>query len=225
MIHAEFALEDINCGPIVLAQADFHVREGSGSDEAVIREMWDENVYQMPYSAIEGAVVDIGANIGSVSVWAAKMGATVYAVEPERHNRALLRENVAANDVEVSVLGLAVGREGTALITNDHGGSRLVDYPQPGTAHYVPVITLDTLLRNTGIEEVAICKIDTEGSEYDIVEYASLDALNRIAYLVMEFHTAPAGKFGAMIEKLAEVFNIHIIGSPARGGQFYGRRY
>lgn len=45
-------------------------------------------------------LVDIGANVGMYSVWAAKTrGARVYAFEPEAQNYALLNRNIALNDL------------------------------------------------------------------------------------------------------------------------------
>ncbi|MHC1635779.1 MAG: FkbM family methyltransferase, partial [Candidatus Methanospirareceae archaeon] len=80
-----------------------------------------ENEYWIPESAIEGAkvykgdfgvVVDIGAHVGGVALYAAKNGAKiVYAIEPTPINYFLLTRNILENRLEhiVTPLPYAIG--------------------------------------------------------------------------------------------------------------------
>jgi FkbM family methyltransferase len=203
----------------------FHVRDND-SDAAVIHETWTENVYQIEASDFghTGLLVDIGANIGAVSLYAVSLGARALAVEPEVDNLNYLHRNLQENNAvgRVIVYPVAVSDfRGTGRITSAGGNSRLMLYQ--GTE--VPVLDLGALLAVNGVEQCDVCKIDVEGSEYQIIGGASIPTLERIRYLTMEFHAVNDRTFGAMIAKLAKVFNSHIIGSPERGGYYYGRRY
>lgn len=208
----------------------FATRPDSVADPAVIREMFDENVYQLhPHDlGHTGLLVDLGANIGAVTAWAANLNRTedrhirVLAVEPQRENRALLERNLSGNGLTewVTVVPEAIGESaGTALISDEHGGSRLGD-----TGDTVTVVSLDTLLAD--IPEVDVLKIDTEGAEYPIVRGAQTATLAKARYIVMEYHQTKDRTFGMMVAKLAHTHNLHTFGSPREsGGMLYGRRY
>lgn len=202
-------------------QYRFTTRDGSPSDEAVIREMWAEDVYQLRIVNLDGAtLVDIGANIGAVSVWAASQGARVIAVEPEPDNLKYLRMNIADNGVDVTVDPVAVSDQaGTGFIAAGHGHSQLAD-----TGTEVAVCTLAELLDRNNVTE-CVLKVDIEGSEYPLIAGADIDTLKRVTFLTLEFDSATDEVFGAMIAKVAKVFNTHILGSPERGGYIYGHRY
>ena len=99
----------------------FNARDTSngGSDELVIKETWVENVYQIEAGDFniddddkEKVFVDIGANIGAVSVYVASLhkDIKVYAYEPEHNNHELLIQNTRENRVnhQVSVFKQAV---------------------------------------------------------------------------------------------------------------------
>lgn len=215
----------------------FTTRDGSPSDEAVVRETWVENVYQIHESdlADTGILVDIGANIGAVSVYAASLGATVVAYEPGSDNLTCLSKNLADNGVadRVQVHRAAVGLErGAAMIVTDQGqgplhGNSWIDKLEVGYPGWeeVPMVTLDDVFADNNIEQCDVLKMDIEGSEFDVIRAASIETLWRIKYLTLEFDGVGEGWFGGMVEKLAHVFNLHIIGSPERGGYIYGRRY
>lgn len=203
----------------------FEGRDGSPTDAIVVRETWVENVYQLGDGDLTGGiVVDIGANIGAVSVYAASRGAHVIAVEPEPSNTEMLRRNIALNgyDDRIRCHQLAVtDAAGHAHIMPAHGGSRLT---RDG-GWEVETVSLDQLFTLAGVEECAVLKIDVEGTEYDIIAGASMDALARVRFLTLEFDAAPDDRFGALVAKVARLFNTHLIGSPERGGYLYGRRY
>ncbi|TLF74051.1 FkbM family methyltransferase [Nocardia cyriacigeorgica] len=210
----------------------FHTRDGSPSDEAVIRETWVENVYRIHDSDIahDGATfVDIGANIGAVTVYAASRNprARVIAVEPEPDNLGYLRRNLATNEVggQVYVVPVAVSAAaGAGWIAARHGNSALTDVEEPGSTR-VHIVTLAELFDEHGVREADFLKIDVEGAEYDIIAGTDLATLWRIKAIALEFDAAADHVFGPMIAKLAKVFGIEILGSPERGGYIYGRRY
>ena len=75
----------------------FEVRDDYQTDMIVIKEIWQENVYEVKDTHFNhgGVVIDIGANIGSFSIYAADFVATVYAIEPEPHYLVPLKSVIA----------------------------------------------------------------------------------------------------------------------------------
>lgn len=206
----------------------FEGRDDSPSDGPVIAETWVENVYQIEAKDFYDTkvFVDLGANIGSVSVYAASLDpeVKVIAVEPEPHNRELLLRNLERNGVtdQVEVFSVLVHGpdvpEGTRWkISDDHGNSKI---SQKGAS--AEVISLSTLLDRAGVDQVDVLKVDIEGAEFATLQ--DTDALDRVKYLTLEFDGGRA-EFGDLVTTLAHWGSLHILGSPQRGGYIYGRRY
>ncbi len=65
-----------------------------------------------------GLFLDVGANVGAYTIWAAECGAEVIALEPAADTFGLLLENVALNDYRVEAIQAAASaRCGTARFT------------------------------------------------------------------------------------------------------------
>lgn len=125
----------------------------------------------------EGAVfVDIGANVGTYALWAARRvgpAGIVIALEPHPRTFAKLEFNRAANGVEnVRCLNVAAGPEaGTATLRFDGGGnvggaSLLSGNATGGGADVVVAVSpLAGILSEQKIHRVDVVKIDVEGYE------------------------------------------------------------
>lgn len=211
------------------------------TDEIVIREMFVENVYQVFPGDLQdtGVVVDIGGNIGAFSIFVAANGAkTVHAFEPDTLNFGVLQQNIAANAMEgvIHPHNVGVSREGgTFELRQGQGASFIVGAKKirGDAAHRLPsaktelvkTISLASVFADSGIPYCDVLKMDCEGSEYNIMDGATCDVLNKATYIVMEFHPAPAVVFGRMVAKMSLTHNLHIIGRHDGGGQIYARRY
>src|SRR5687767_8690487 len=109
----------------------------------------------------QGVYVDVGASIGTHSVYFAMLcnAERVYAFEPLRHNFERLTTNVALNQLagRVTLLKLAASdRVGEMRLTLGR------------FSEVVPVDRLDNLVR----EAVAVIKIDVEGMEPEVLRGA-----------------------------------------------------
>lgn len=205
-------------------------------DYKVVDETWNENVYRLhEYQFKDNAVfVDIGANIGSVSLYVDNFNKfredtrkiKVYSVEPEPHNLLLLKENIKNNPTEnITVVNNAIWHEQkNVFITNRGGNSSIVDGHLTESVE-VLAITIQDLIDRYGIDEIDVMKIDIEGAEFDLIINTPPEILSKIRYLTLEFDKSFDGRFGIMIEKLSKQFGIEILGSPERGGYVYANRY
>ena len=144
-----------------------------------------------------GYFVDVGANIGSSSVYALNTSAFKHAVciEPEPNNIRLLRANLILNslDKKATVIEAAASASEAELTLHlskrNSGDHRAWPDPKwPRRAIQVRGAPLDSLLRETGIEaaEVSLIWIDTQGYEGSVLAGAS-GILSEQVPVVMEF--------------------------------------
>ncbi|MEP9349368.1 FkbM family methyltransferase [Xanthobacter sp. KR7-225] len=155
----------------------------------------------MPLGVKEGAtVVDIGANIGAFSVFAATRfkGCRVIAFEPDPVNFAVLARNAegvparAITPVERAIAGSAgtlVFHRGDAEGVSTSGS--LVR--STGEKITVEAVTLEEAFAAQGIATCDLMKMDCEGAEFDILYGASDAVLARIRQMVVEIHDQGRG--------------------------------
>jgi FkbM family methyltransferase len=129
---------------------------------------------------------DIGANVGLYSVYAAKKGVQVVAIEPSVFNLEFLVRNICMNELEerILVLPMAVGTKIPCFETlslasaswGDSGNSYATRNDSRGQvgrfdiSYKVPGVPLDSLTSLFGTPAPDHVKIDVDGIEADIVE-------------------------------------------------------
>ncbi|MCL4768440.1 MAG: FkbM family methyltransferase [Hyphomicrobiaceae bacterium] len=131
-----------------------------------------------------GVFVDIGANIGTQTTYAMASGAFAHAVaiEPDPHNFAILKRNIALNGLEgrVTVIAAAASSAAGPLTLRRHrknyGAHSVEDRlaARRGEAVRVAGVTVDGALEELAIApgRVALVKIDVEGHELAVLEGA-----------------------------------------------------
>lgn len=132
----------------------------------------------------EDLFLDVGANVGGYTLWAARLGARVIAFEPAANARAELQANLNMNpSARVEVLAIALANaSGTAPFIIDGATSRL----SSSGATVVQTKTLDEVL---GDRYAAGVKIDVEGAERLVLEGASRALReHRIGLIQMEWN-------------------------------------
>jgi FkbM family methyltransferase len=155
-------------------------------------DIWNHRSYTKHIGVPQGGLIlDIGANVGLFSIFAARKARLVHAFEPSKATFAYLEENTQGIQ-NISAHNYAVGR------TNGHVS---LDISGPPTAYAVTdrttaktaseVVesrTIGTVFRELGIDRCEYLKLDCEGSEYDILLTADAPLLRRIDAIVLEFH-------------------------------------
>lgn len=147
-------------------------------------------------------VIDIGANQGCLSLYAASKGATVYAFEPCVENFEILKRNVVSNGLSdrVKILNVAVtGKQGpvplyvgldasgeilsrSVSIVNENRGGNGVGLRS------INSVALDSSLNDLQIQKCDFLKMDSEGAEYEILGGTSRSSFQKIASISMECH-------------------------------------
>lgn len=143
--------------------------------------------------------VDVGANSGAYTLWAADRGASVIAVEPDSQARQRLLANVTRNGYVVQVVPSAVGdRTSRARFSVGQGPMNhllpAADENGAGVEADVDMVTLDEVI---GDRVVAGVKIDVEGAER-LVLLGAGRALreHRIGLLQLEWNRSSVALLG-----------------------------
>ena len=173
---------------------------GRGVDHVPIIEVFLREEYgRIPDGA---TILDLGANIGTFSVYAATSARDVRicAYEPMADYYSLLLKNVRINrlDGAIKCFNCAVAADAgprqlfmeseafsfpTLLASKDGGAGRTTEVRCAGLAE---------ILDSNGLARVDLLKMDCEGAEYEILYGAPDACFDRIGEIRMEYHNLPA---------------------------------
>jgi FkbM family methyltransferase len=142
-------------------------------------------------------VVDVGANVGVFSLFAARSARLVYALEPASSNYSRLVPNTSQVDNIVPLNYACAAHDGRGSL--DVSGSpvtfSLMTSSSTTTQESVDVISLATLFERFGIDRCDYLKLDCEGAEFEIILESDSALLNRIQRIVMEYHDHLSNKY------------------------------
>ena len=152
--------------------------------------------YWLPQDIDAKVILDIGANIGIASNYLSKRfpGAKIFAFEPVPGNFALLGRNVESLG-NVRPVNKALGaKDGSLEMFHSDTEMNLggFSFHQAGSNAEqrlrVEVREARSMMRELGIESADVIKIDTEGSEYDILTNLGHDFLGKVKWIYGELH-------------------------------------
>ena len=130
--------------------------------------------FMLPYLNRETVFVDIGANEGYFTLLAASRGASVYAVEPSRHNLKLLETNITKNNYssQVTILPYAAGDANTTISFYDSLLNGMWSSVGQGQSNFISTRTQVEMRR---LEDIIQClpdliKMDVEGFEDSVMK-------------------------------------------------------
>jgi FkbM family methyltransferase len=152
-----------------------------------------------------GLFIDVGANVGTYTIWAAELGAEVIALEPADDTFALLRENIDLNGYQVTAMRAAAGDHcGTARFTAGRDAGNSLDPAGPVEAR---LVTVDSLI---GDRYVTGMKVDVEGFEIDVLRgCARAMAERRIGLIQLEWNEASRVAVGSDRRPVARLLDGH----------------
>lgn len=146
----------------------------------------------------EGSVMlDIGAWIGPITLFAAVGGTECHCFEPDPIAFQRLKDNVGSNDKAVQdkihLNHLAVTRTGEPIQLfkrynfGDSGSSMLERVKDSGESVKVGSVVLEEYIRSRSLERIDLIKMDVEGGEFDLLPSiaAVLDRFRPILFLAL----------------------------------------
>ena len=158
-------------------------------------------------------VLDIGANVGAISIMLAKKYPfiKIYSYEAHPVNYQSLLKNIEENNVSnIEAFNYAVYSIDDDLInislsyTNTGGSNSFIDpksrpdiYSLEHSNIEVPTISLDSIIKNNNIEKIKLLKMDCEGAEFDIFEHSKLiGEQTLVENMGVEIHSFMEDDFG-----------------------------
>lgn len=174
----------------------------------------------------QGAILEIGANIGTHTIYFDRdlRCRHVVAIEPDPQNFALLKRNITLNGLgnKTTLLQLGAsdqpGQLPFVLNALNRGGSKIGDTGKG--AIMVDISTVDTLVKEhkPQLEDLKLIWIDVEGHELQVLEGA-LNTLNSVAPPVfMEYTPASEDRNNRLRDILFDAYD-HVVdfaGTPTR---------
>jgi FkbM family methyltransferase len=128
-------------------------------------------------------VLDVGANLGNHTIYWAKAGRRVIAVEPNPVTRSALAESVRRNKLDrlVSVYPVALGAAtGTGALRALLDGNQGAIAVEPAADGEIPIVRLDDL----NVPDFSLMKIDVEGREEGVL-HGARETIGRLRPLIV----------------------------------------
>lgn len=199
--------------PDLMVHDGFLTRDGTTDANAVFALANDE--YRLNGRPLTGWAIDIGAHIGTVSLTMARLNPDlrVLAVEAVPENSDLLEQNIARSGFgdRVTSIRAWAARPNELTGTCHYGyrhrveesegyvsahrfiGNTWVDLAEPEFSVEMPAVSLDGLMAEHDIADLALLKIDCEGCEWAFLD---TPAVSRVQVIVGEYHGGYPGTLG-----------------------------
>jgi len=214
------------------------------ADIKVVAEM-ESDVYRLNSHRLSGLpIIDCGANIGAFSLFARWKSpkARIVALEPDRDNFSILEKNVEGTSIEIANRAV-MGHHGEVAMEPSSNTACKAHYllppspieewmldvslvnSLPPTWSKAEAITLPEVFSIYGLDEVDVCKMDIECSEYGVIENTPSDVLKKIRYLALELHAHTPTVFGKLLAKMTLTHHVETLGSYMFSAYAWCRRY
>jgi FkbM family methyltransferase len=151
-----------------------------------------------------GSFVEVGANIGTTTIFAADFFKTVYAFEPDPQNVNILNKAIELNALQnVKVLPVALGdKTGSVNMASggvNSGGSAVLSDGRPGS---IALMTLSEALPD--VRDVTLLQIDTEGWDTKVLDGARefLKRQFKLPIIITEFQPRLMVQAGSNADEL-----------------------
>lgn len=167
------------------------------TDVPMYQQVFIDQEYDFLVETQPKVIIDAGANIGLASIYFTNKypGAKILAIEPERSNFELLKENTAPypniipiqaalwhKNEEINLIDTGLGKVGFMTEMKNSSNSR-----PNNTCHAVEAITIDKLMKDYNLKKIDILKMDIEGAEREVFSDTS-SWIEKVDALIVELH-------------------------------------
>ena len=158
---------------------------------------------QKNYGTVEphSVVMDIGANIGTFSLYAAYCGAsTVFAIEPNKEAYEVLCKNIKDNKFDEIIYPVncaisdSVGQVGIPKNSSPYNKTIEPSVVANHTSTDYDMVAADSIsnfMKTNDVKHIDLLKMDCEGAEFSILPSFSKDTWDKISKIRMEYHQDP----------------------------------
>jgi FkbM family methyltransferase len=153
--------------------------------------------YWVPPEVAPSVIMDIGGNIGLTTLYLSHLfpEARIHTFEPVPDNYALLRKNTTHVSRVISYPVALGAEDGTTTVTasteagNEGGYSMYGLEGDEQLSQTIEVRGVAAMMREIGLTQVDLIKIDTEGAEYDILTSMEPEILANVRWIIGELHS------------------------------------
>lgn len=191
--------------PIVAA----HFNNSATLTDHLIDQMGEGSIYHKMFghwNEFRESLVflDIGANIGLVSLYAAPACKRIVALEPAPDTFPVLKAmTLTTTNIEPHEMALAPTNDNVEFFMNDLNPTASSTVNTYGTRITVPGMTLTSILSVYQLEHVDIVKIDAEGAEGHLTPDELRNAKDIIQSYYIETHNCPRTTWQSKLSILA----------------------
>lgn len=211
-IHAFVALFQMKSNPNRVFEGAYQGQRFyfSSADMSAVREVLQDAEYSFLTDYLSQidhpTILDVGANIGTFSLWARGVAPHVNIVSVEPSDVTFSKLKQTASSIENSnwfLLNKAAWKDNSAISFNDSGESMGHKVSDKGN-RTVEGVSLHDLLSNAknrfGVDEIDLMKVDIEGAEESFLQDTAdiYDALKAVKRLVIEIHPEYCNPDGVM---------------------------
>lgn len=201
-IHAFVALFQMKFDPIRVFQGSYQGQKFyfSSADMSAVREVLQDAEYSFLKDYLsdidQPTILDVGANIGTFSLWARGVApqVNIISVEPSETTFSKLKQTTSAiKSQNWFLLNKAAWKDNSAVSFNASGESMGHKVSDQGDRQ-VDGVSLHELLSDAkdrfGVEEIDLMKVDIEGAEESFLQNNTdiHEALKTVKRLVIEIH-------------------------------------
>ena len=176
--------------PKGVRQGKYRCRENT-LDSYVMQEISSYKFF-LDLCSPSSVVLDIGGNIGTISVESALRGAKVFAFEPDDSNAVRFGDHVRMNDLESLVSltkAVVMGptyKRATAILYGTHGPNQGIHTTIPTRGRAQVECPAVTISRSLAISGADMAKVDIEGGEYELL--SSMFKNKKLKMIIAELH-------------------------------------
>lgn len=154
--------------------------------------VFKEMEFDIPFEQKPRVIIDCGAHIGLTAIYYANKypEALIYCVEPEKANFDLLVKNTK-NYPNIKCLNCGIWPEPAELNVVDAAEGNWGFRTEIDGAHKagsIRAITIGEIVKENGIKQIDVCKINIEGAEKELFEKNYKDWLSITNNIVIELH-------------------------------------
>ncbi len=191
-------------------------RNEEKADVYVANETWLYGIHDalLPYMKNAKVGIDIGAHIGTFSVWAARhSSAKIYAFEPAEKNISMLEKNIRLNglqdrvEIVPKVVSSETGKkklyitENSGLISTVEEHTKREDAGKLLSSDMVDAISLGDFFKEKKIDFCDFMKVDIESGEYDLFMNLPDEVYAKIGAMSIEIGNNPAELIQHIVRK------------------------
>jgi len=152
--------------------------------------------YRVPDPIRPQVILDIGGNIGIAALFYAVRfpQAQIYTFEPIEENFTLLKRNISPySNIQAFPAALGNSNRFQEIFASDNpnnfgGYSFFAEGSNSSLKRKIEIKHAGDCLGEIGVKKVDLIKIDTEGSEYDILTSMDPEMLRKTTWIVGELH-------------------------------------